>query len=113
MTRGPVSRLCSALLGLLVLGGGDGLPVVDSLIFHRREAASEVPQSHFEADSGCHADACTVRSTAQHARFAPTVEPEVRFLPLSFPGSAVPSLPLLAAGLLARQPHSRAPPRFG
>lgn len=113
MVRGPVSRLCGALLCLLMLGGGNGLPVLDSLIFHQRAAAAEIPQSHYETDSGCHADGCSVRSTAQYGRFAPTVESAVRFLPRYFRRDAAPPLPRLVAGLLSRQPHSRAPPHFG
>ena len=112
MVRAPLGRLISACLILLFSSGGGRLPLVDGLVFHDRDRGAEVSGSHFESTSACHADGCSIRSTAQPARFAPallpdawrSLSPETRFSDLSFPAPLAESL--------SGRPLSRAPPLF-
>ena len=109
MRRSWTSRLVSALSIALIAAGGGSLPVLDGLLFHGR-GTPETSRAHFEAGSGCHADGCGIRSTAQHVRLAPSV---------GTPGQLAPSYgfspaPRIRSVLLSRipsgQPLSRAPP---
>lgn len=109
MTR----RLLSALLIALITSGGGGLPLLDGLAYHSRDRGGEILGSHYEASSGCHADGCSVRSTALQTRFAPPGQSDIEILvgPGSHnPGRAGSNLP---TRLPSGQPHSRAPPRLG
>jgi hypothetical protein len=71
MLRSGLRRLAAAGLLLLMGAGGGGLPVLDATLFHSLTGRSEPFRAHFEATSGCHADGCALRSTAQESRFAP------------------------------------------
>jgi hypothetical protein len=113
MARGLLSRLSSVGLILLMAGGGGSLPVLDGLLFHRGERVAAALRPHFEATGSCHADGCTIRSTAQQARLVPPAEPVGRMI-------AVPESPsteriplVLVSKVLAGQQLSRAPPFFG
>ena len=93
--------------------GGGSLPVVDVVLFHSRGSVEENAQAHFEATSGCHADGCAIRSTAQQARFAPAVGSSDRLV--SSPGFLAAPVILEApfSNAPSGQPLSRAPPFFG
>jgi hypothetical protein len=110
MVRSLVRRALSAVLMLLVSGGGGGLPVLDAALFHGFGPGPDEPRPHYEATSGCHTDRCTVRSLAYDLRCTPdlptpppvavvSVVPLERRLPSASPRPAAP-LPTL----------SRAPP---
>src|SRR2546428_3241222 len=104
--------LFSALFILLFAGGGAGLPFFDGVLFHGR-SQNEVPRSHFETTSGCHADGCTVLSTAQQERHAPVLDPVARVVSAPFVALLLPGLSTPLAEPLRGQPLSRAPPLFG
>jgi len=108
----PFSRLLSACLILLLSSGGGTLPVLDGLLFHSRDRGGETQRPHYEAASSCHADKCTLYSSAQQARFAPAVGAAARIvldLERSFP---IRPAPPAASQLHFGQPLSRAPPFF-
>lgn len=110
MRRSLLSRLFSATLILMIGGGGGGLPVIDGLFFHGRDRAPEAPLAHYEANAGCHADGCAIRSTAHHTRLAPAV---AAVGPLVSAPVAPPAERLLVTPRsvsLVGQPLSRAPP---
>ena len=110
MLRSVVRRLTSAGLLLLLGAGGGGLPVLDATLFHSLGGRSEPVRAHFEATSGCHADGCALRSTAQESRVAPVLPATGLVVPAP-ETEATP--PALQPGSLASQilPHlSRAPP---
>lgn len=105
--------LFSASLILLFISGGGGLPLLDGLIFHSRARGTEVLRPHLEGTSGCHADGCTVRSTAQQARFAPVLNPVAKIVSAPETSAFVRNLPTPLAEPLRGQALSRAPPRLG
>ena len=113
MARGLFSRLCSTALILLLAGGGGTLPVLDGLLFHRGDRVAAALRPHFEATGSCHSDSCTIRSTAQQARFAFTAAPDCRVI-------AAPEHPVVGkvprvfhSKVLVGRQLSRAPPLFG
>jgi hypothetical protein len=96
---------------ILVMGSGGGeLPALDGMLFHGHRAVPVTMTSHVEAWGGCHADQCTIRTTAQHRPLTPAVavptlkvsEPEAVATP-SFGAELLPAFPVF-------QPFSRAPP---
>ena len=109
MTQGPVFRLLRAVFILLMSSGGGELPVLDGVLFHSARSTPVRMTSHVEASGGCHADQCTIRTTAHHPRLTPTVI--VPPLTLSEPAVVPPSsiIELLSA-FPVLQPFSRAPP---
>src|SRR5690242_2812504 len=88
MARGFLRRLLAITLIFMISAGGSGLPVLDALIYHSRDSTPQDWQTHYEANSGCHADGCAIRSTAQQARFTVVLEPAG--LVVLKPGSWVP-----------------------
>jgi hypothetical protein len=112
MLRAWLSRLISTLSILLIGMGGGSLPVLDGLLFHDR-GAPETFRDHFEAGSGCHADGCAIKSTAQLVRFAAGIGTPARLAPSYDLTAPPPSLPALLSRALSGQPLSRAPPQLG
>jgi len=109
MRRSWTSRLVAALSIALIGAGGGSLPVLDGLLFHGR-GTPETSGAHFEAGSGCHADGCAIRSTAQHVRLVPAVGAPSQLTP-SVDLSPAPRLrPVLLSRVPSGQPLSRAPP---
>jgi hypothetical protein len=110
MGNGPVRRLLSAMLLALVSAGGGRLSTVDVLVFHEATAESDGFRSHFEADSGCHQDGCSMRATALESRPGPSfAAPAIHALPPETVGAApaVRDVP----PLFSSSSHlSRAPP---
>jgi len=110
--RRLISRCLSASLLILLSSGGGTLPILDGLLFHSRDRGAETRRPHYEAASSCHADRCTLYSSAQQARFVPAVRATARILldpERSFP---IRPTPLAASQLHFGQPLSRAPPFF-
>jgi hypothetical protein len=103
MIRSAVPRLKAALLALVFLGGGGGMPVLDLVMKHH--GRTEVARPHYEAANAphSHGDVCTLGTALP---FAPQAEPvdarpaidviegpaEVA-LPAAAPLSSEPSLP--------------------
>ncbi len=110
MKQSRVRRLISALLVLVIGAGGGGLPNLDSLLYHALGRQTEAQVPHYEANSGCHADRCTVRSTAHESRFAPVVPETGDFLPAPERAVVFPLPAFEPAGSSTSQPFSRAPP---
>ena len=110
MGKGLVRRLFSALLLALVAAGGGRLSTVDALVFHEASAETDGFRSHYEADSGCHEDGCSMRSTAHESRPGPSLAaPAIHTLPPETVAAspAAPDIP----PLFASSSHlSRAPP---
>lgn len=110
MLRSVVRRLVATGLLLLLGAGGGGLPVLDATLFHSLSERIEPFRAHYEATSGCHADGCALRSTAQGSRFTATLPPTG--LATHLPERLV-IRPALQPVLVAAQPlrhFSRAPP---
>jgi len=110
MVGSLVRRLVAAGLLLLLGAGGGGLPVLDATLFHSLTGRTEPFRAHYEATSGCHADGCALRSTAQGSRFTAA-------LPSTGLAIAVPERQAIRPApqplLIAAQPlrhFSRAPP---
>ncbi|HSE51736.1 MAG TPA: hypothetical protein VLB00_06085 [Gemmatimonadales bacterium] len=110
MGTGLVRRLLSAVLLALVAAGGGRLSTVDALVFHEGPADPDGFRAHFEASSGCHEDACSMRSTAHESRLTPLVATPSLFVAL--PESPAPAFaPRGAAAAFFSPSHlSRAPP---
>jgi len=110
MRKGLVCRLVSALLLALVAAGGGRLSTVDALVFHEGSPQTDGFRSHFEASSGCHEDACSIRSTAHESRLTPLVA--TPSLCVALPESPAPAFaPRGAATAFFSPSHlSRAPP---
>ena len=109
MPRGRWRRLFSAILGLMMAGGGGSLPILDGLLFHSR-AAVDTSQAHYETSGNCHSDGCTIRSTAHQARFAPSVAAAGPQLREAESGIVPRTTPAPFTLSLNGQPLSRAPP---
>lgn len=110
MGKGLVRRLFSALFLALVAAGGGRLSTVDALVFHEASAETDGFRTHYEADSGCHEDGCSMRATAHESRPGPSLAaPAIHTLPPETVGAA-PSVPEVPP-LFASSSHlSRAPP---
>jgi len=110
MARAFLRRLLAIALIFMISAGGGGLPVLDGLIYHSRGATPQDWQTHYEASSGCHADGCAIRSTAQQARFTAVIES--RGLVVLAPESWMPERvhPAPFSNSPFGQPLSRAPP---
>ena|SRR5262245_37012741 len=113
MVRAWIRRLLAIALILTISAGGSGLPVLDALIYHSRGATVPDLQAHYEANGGCHADGCTIKSTAQHARFAPGIGAPSEFAPSIDEAPAPLALPVALSNAPFGQPLSRAPPFLG
>ena len=113
MLRAFAGRLISACLVLFCIAGGGGLPLLDGLLFHELNQATDSTRSHYESTAACHADGCAVRSTAQPARFAPAFGTERLVSSSPDTRSFVPHFPARLAESLPGRPLSRAPPFFG
>ena len=113
MRRPWTDRLLALLLIVMITGGGGGLPVLDALIYHSRGSATEDWRAHYEANSGCHADGCAIKSTAQHARSATGVGTPRELAPSVDLALSALNLPSLRSRAPHGQPLSRAPPSFG
>ena len=110
MGKGLVRRLFSAILLALVAAGGGRLSTVDALVFHEASAETDGFRSHYEADSGCHEDGCSMRATAHESRPGPSLAtPAIHTAPPETVGAApaVPEVPPLFA---SSNNLSRAPP---
>ena len=113
MARALVRRLLAGALIFMISAGGSGLPVLDALIYHSRGPTPQDWQTHYEANGGCHADGCAIKSTAQHARFAPGIGTPNERAP-SVDVAPAPLAPLAAlSNAPFGQPLSRAPPFLG
>src|ERR1041385_236894 len=113
MARAMVRRLLAGALIFMISAGGSGLPVLDALIYHSRGPTPHDWQTHYEANGGCHADGCAIKSTAQHARFAPGIGTRSECAP-SIEEAPAPLAPLAAlSNAPFGQPLSRAPPFLG
>jgi hypothetical protein len=113
MARAMVRRLLAGALIFMISAGGSGLPVLDALIYHSRGPTPQDWQTHYEANGGCHADGCAIKSTAQHARFATGIGTPSEFAP-SIGEAPAPLAPLAAlSNAPFGQPLSRAPPFLG
>jgi hypothetical protein len=113
MLRDWLSRVVSAGSIVLIGIGGGSLPVLDVVLFHGREPVPESSGAHYEATSGCHADVCAIRSTAQQVRFAPTLGTPERLVLGPTYTVAVPMLPAPVAKAPSGPPLSRSPPHLG
>jgi hypothetical protein len=113
MFRSLLTRLFSATLILLISGGGGGLPVVDGLVFHSRDGAPETVRSHYEANAGCHADGCAIRSTASLPPLGPAFDPVARISSAAEQCLVPQVFTVLLSHPLSGQPLSRAPPLLG
>ncbi len=113
MARAFLRRLLAISLIFTIGAGGSGMPVLDALIFHSRGVSAEAWRAHYEANSGCHADGCAIKSTAQHARFAPGIDTPSEFAPSVGEASAPFAPPASLSNAPFGQPLSRAPPFLG
>ncbi|HTL04998.1 MAG TPA: hypothetical protein VL241_04580 [Gemmatimonadales bacterium] len=113
MQHSRLARLVSALSIALIGMGGGSLPVLDGLLFHSRGLAAEASVAHFEASSGCHADGCAIKSTAQHVRLAPALGTPGQVLPVGFVTPPARSAAVALSRAPSGQPLSRAPPSLG
>ena len=113
MLRTWLSRILATFLIVTISGGGSGLPVFDALIYHSGAQSTDDWRSHFESSSGCHADGCAIKSTAQHARYAPGIGAPRELAPNVGPASVPLTLPALLSRAPLGQPLSRAPPFLG
>lgn len=112
MRRSWLSRASAVLLIAGMLGGGQGAPVLDALIYHRDAAHADHPVTHLEPKGTrhTHSDQCTlgwllrVQPSASAAP-CPAVVP-VR-LPVAAP---VYPAPAPRATTFFSPRHSRAPP---
>jgi len=112
MLRSLLRRLAATGLLLLMGAGGGGLPVLDATLFHSLSERSEPFRAHYEATSGCHADGCALRSTAQESRFAPVLPATGLAVPAPETEVTPPVLqPVPLASQILRH-LSRAPPAF-
>lgn len=110
MGKGLVRRLFSALLLALVAAGGGRLSTVDALVFHEASAETDGFRSHYESDSGCHEDGCSMRATAHESRPGPSLAaPTVHALPPEMVGAA-PPIPEVPPLFSSSSHLSRAPP---
>ncbi len=110
MLRLLLSRLLATALVLSIGAGGGGLPMVDALIFHSSGQGPELFRPHYEATSGCHADGCAIRSSAQQSRFVLGLAPAVvsSIPPAVSRAPSIPSDPPFAR--FVTHTLSRAPP---
>lgn len=113
MARALIRRLLAVSLIFMISAGGSGLPVLDAVIYHSRGSAAQDWQTHYEANGGCHADGCAIKSTAQHARFAPGIGTPSELAPSVDVAPAPLALPVALSNAPFGQPLSRAPPFLG
>ena len=100
MGKGLVRRLFSALFLALVAAGGGRLSTVDALVVHEASAETDGFRTHYEADSGCHEDGCSMRATAHESRPGPSLAAPAIPLPMR-------SAPARRRGLPRTAPASR------
>lgn len=113
MFKALARGLVSACLIVLLNSGGGGLSLIDGLIFHSLGRGSEAGLAHFESSSGCHADGCAVRSTAQHTPLALALRADARVSSTPKTRFFLPPFPAQQVEPRSGEPLSRAPPAFG
>ena len=112
MRQAWLQRLNALILGLLIMGGGSGLPVVDAVLHHLHGQAqvASIRLSN-PADNSLHAERCTLGAPLPTLAQSPTLR--ARDLIVALPGVAL-SMPEPADPATARlgtPVRARAPPR--